>query len=419
MAPKQQKLTQRFVDSVEAEDKPFLIWDSELASFGLRVMPSGVKSYVIQYRIGQGRLARERRVTLGKSSQLRCEAARSRAMDFKAEARIGLDPEAERRRDELGIPTVADLIEMWAKEAAPFHRRTGATRKRERYMSDIRILRAHVIPVLGKKRINEVRKYDITRLRDAITGGETAMKRKTGPRGVQEVKGGAGTAHRTIAMLKSVFAYALDLEILEKNPCLGVRLQPIAQRERYLTQAEAKRLGDALTEWEQRGEALNAIRIIRLLSLTGARRGEIVELRWSEVDFERGFLRLAATKSGKSIRPISGVAQRLLAEAPPVHPVWVFPNANMSGPYQGLPKVWRLIREQAGLEDFRMHDLRHSFASFGAANGLSLPVIGALLGHKNTSTTQRYAHLTDVAARQAADGVSDRVALAFGVAKSD
>jgi len=417
MSSKRKKLTQRFVDSVEPKDKRFMIWDSEIACFGLRVMPTGVKSFIIRYRIGQGRLARERTVTLGKSTELRCEAARTKAKDFKSEARIGLDPEAERRRDELGIPKVSDLIEMWGKEAAPFHRRTGAPRKPVRYNADIRILRAHVNPILGKTRITEVKKYDITRLRDAITAGETAVYKKTKPRGIQEVKGGAGTARRTIAMLKSVFAYALDKELLEKNPCHGVRIPPGGQRERYLTQAEARRLGDVLLEWEASGEALNAVRILRLLSLTGARRGEIAELRWSEIDFERGFLRLDATKSGKSIRPISGAAQRLLAEAPREHPLWVFPDANGEGPYQGLPKVWRKVREQAKLEDFRMHDLRHSFASFGAANGLSLPVIGALLGHKNTSTTQRYAHLTDFAARQAANDVSDMVAKALGVAQ--
>jgi len=138
-----------------------------------------------------------------------------------------------------------------------------------------------------------------------------------------------------------------------------------------------------------------------------------MELKWSEIDFERGFLRLDATKSGKSIRPISGAAQKLLSEAPRAHETWVFPDAKGTGPYQGLPKIWREVREAAGLEDFRMHDLRHSFASFGAANGLSLPIIGALLGHKNTSTTQRYAHLTDIAARQAANDLSDMVAAAL------
>lgn len=415
MASYRKKLTQRFVDSVEPKDKRFMIWDSEITCFGLRVMPTGVKSFIIRYRIGQGRLARERTVTLGKAADLRCEAARAKAKDFKSEARIGLDPEAERRKEELGVPKVSDLIELWGREAAPYNRRTGAPRKEARYQADIRLLRAHVNPILGKMRITEVKKQHILRLRDGVTRGETAFTKKTGARGIQEVKGGAGTAKRSIAMLKSVFAYALDLELLEKNPCIGVRIPPGVQRERYLTQAEAKKLGNVLSEWEARGEALNAIRIIRLLSLTGARRGEIVELRWSEIDFERGFLRLDATKSGKSIRPISGAAQRLLAEAPRDHPVWVFPDAKREGPYQGVPKIWRKVREQAGLEDFRMHDLRHSFASFGAANGLSLPIIGALLGHKNTSTTQRYAHLTDIAARQAANDVSDAVAQALGV----
>ncbi len=409
------KLTQNYVDSVEAKDKRFVIWDSEISAFGLRVMPSSVKSYILRYRVGQGRLAKGRTITLGRSTDLRCEAARAKAKDFRSEARIGRDPEADRRRDELAILKVSELIEDWGREAAPFNRRTGAPRKPDRYNSDIRLLRAHVGPIIGIKRITEITRYDITRLRDAITNGETRLTRKTKPRGISKFTGGGGTARHTIAMLKSVFAYAIDRELLDKNPCHGVKLQPIVQRERYLTQAEARRLGDALAEWEARGEALNAIRIIRLLSLTGARRGEILELRWSEIDFERGFLRLDATKSGKSIRPISGAAQKLLAEAPREHSIWVFPDAKGNGPYQGLPKIWNKVREEADLEDFRMHDLRHSFASFGAANGLSLPVIGALLGHKNVSTTQRYAHLTDIAARQAADEVADIVAAALGV----
>ena len=415
MTTSKRKLTQRFVDSVAPKDKRFIIWDSELASFGLRIMPSGVKAYIVRYRIGQGRLARQRTVTLGKTSELRCEAARSKAIDFKSEARIGLDPEAERRKDELAIPTVADLIEMWGEEAAPFNRRTGAPRDPVRYKADIRLLRAHVNPIIGKLRITEVKKFDIIRLRDAVTAGKTAFVKKTGSRGIQEVKGGEGTARRTIAMLKSVFAYSLDRELLNKNPCHGIRIPAGNQRERYLTRAEAQRLGEVLSEFEARGEALNAVRIIRLLSLTGARRGEIVELKWSEIDFERGFLRLDQTKSGKSIRPISGAAQKLLAEAPREHSVWVFPDAKRNGPFQGTPKVWNKVREQAGLQDFRMHDLRHSFASFGAENGLSLPVIGALLGHKNTSTTQRYAHLTDHAARKAANDVADMVAGVLGV----
>ncbi|HAW54575.1 MAG TPA: hypothetical protein DCX29_06410, partial [Hyphomonas sp.] len=126
MSPRKHKLTQNFIDSVEPEDKRFIIWDTEIAAFGLRVMPTGVKSFIIRYRIGQGRLARERMVTLGKTTDLRCEAARSKAKDFRSEARIGLDPEAERRRDELGIMKVSALIELWGKEAAPFNRRTGA-----------------------------------------------------------------------------------------------------------------------------------------------------------------------------------------------------------------------------------------------------------------------------------------------------
>ncbi|MEE9380183.1 MAG: Arm DNA-binding domain-containing protein, partial [Hyphomonadaceae bacterium] len=200
------KLTQHYVDSVEAKDKRFVIWDSEIGAFGLRVMPSGVKSYILRYRVGQGRLAKGRTITLGRSTDLRCEAARAKAKDFRSEARIGRDPEADRRRDELAILKVSELIEDWGREAAPFNRRTGAPRKPNRYKSDLSLLRAHVGPILGAKRITNIARYDIMRLRDAITNGETRSIQKTKPRGISEFKGGGGTARRTIAMLKSVFA---------------------------------------------------------------------------------------------------------------------------------------------------------------------------------------------------------------------
>ena len=188
-------------------------------------------------------------------------------------------------------------------------------------------------PILGKMPITEVKKHDIVRLRDGIASGATAKKQKTKSRGIQEVKGGMGTARRTIAMLKSVFAYALDLELLDgKEPSPRCPHSPRCAARAISHSGRAQRLGEVLSSFEARGEAASAIRIIRLLSLTGARRGEIMELKWSEIDFERGFLRLDATKSGKSIRPISGAAQKLLSEAPRAHEIWVFPDAKGTGP---------------------------------------------------------------------------------------
>jgi integrase len=223
--------------------------------------------------------------------------------------------------------------------------------------------------------------------------------------------GGTGTAARTIATLSSVFSYAMDEEWIDKNPCRGVKVRPDQKCERFLSEAEAGRLGEVLKEWDTDGAAKTAVPIIRLLSLTGARRSEITNLKW--LDFDQGFLRLGDSKTGHSIRPLSSMALNVLKALPREHPKWVFPSATGDTPFQGIGKLWRKIRKDADLEDVRLHDLRHSFASFGAANGLSLPMIGALLGHRNYSTTQRYAHLTNHAAREAADGIAEVVGGAF------
>ncbi|MEL6693574.1 MAG: site-specific integrase [Pseudomonadota bacterium] len=263
----------------------------------------------------------------------------------------------------------------------------------------------HVLPLLGKKPINQIKFADIANVRDQITSGATKTQKKTKPRGVRRASGGAGTAKRTIGILSSVFAYAVEHELLDRNPCKGVRLAPSKNNERFLTEAEARRLGEVLKNWESRENAKQAVTIIRLLSLTGARRSEISELKWSEIDFDQGFLRLGDTKTGMSVRPISKLALDLLDLQPREHEKWVFPASTGPAAYQGLGKIWRQIRSEAGLEDVRMHDLRHSFASFGAAKGLSLPMIGALLGHKSFATTQRYAHLTNSAAQKAAEEI--------------
>ena len=328
------------------------------------------------------------------------------ARDYKAEARLGQDPfKAEEQSVEDGTQTFAELFEAWQNKAAHISRRTGALRKSANVKLDVDRLTIHVLPLLGNKPINQIKLADIANVRDQITSGATKTQKKTKPRGVRRASGGAGTAKRTIGILSSVFAYAVEHELLDRNPCKGVRLAPSKNNERFLTEAEAGRLGQVLKKWEGRENAKQAVTIIRLLSLTGARRSEISELKWSEIDFDQGFLRLGDTKTGMSIRPISKLALDLLDLQPREHPKWVFPASTGPAAYQGLGKIWRQIRCEAGLEDVRMHDLRHSFASFGAAKGLSLPMIGALLGHKSFATTQRYAHLTNSAAQKAAEEI--------------
>lgn len=409
------RLTKRVVGAAKPKTTKYILWDTDLPSFGLRVMPSGIKSFILRYRVGKGRNAKGRSVTIGKAGELTCEAARRLAKDFKAEARLGLDPEQERRQEVSQEMTFADLLEKWRINAAHINRRTGAIRRADNAKLDVDRLTIHALPILGKRPIAELKRSDINFLRDEISRGATSIRKKTKPRGVRNVTGGAGTAARTVAVLSSVFSYAIDEELMEINPCRGVKVKPAGRRERFLSEAEAARLGEVLSGWHADRASQTAVTIIRLLSLTGARRGEITKLKWSEIDFDQGFLRLGESKTGLSIRPLSAMALKMLEGIPRTNKTWVFPTATGEGPFQGLGKIWREVRKKADLEDVRLHDLRHSFASFGAANGLSLPMIGALLGHRNMATTQRYAHLTNDAARKAADGIADIVGQALGV----
>lgn len=404
------KLTKPRVENLPAETRKYIAWDSVVAGLGVRVMPSGVKSYILKYRIGKGRSAKTRTITLGKIDSMTPEAARRAARDYIAEARLGQDPfQQEADLDNTPSQTFAQLFENWKQKAAHISRRTGALRKAANVKLDVDRLTIHVLPLLGAKPINEIKMADIANVRDQITKGTTRTQKKTKARGVRRVTGGSGTAKRTIGILSSVFAYAVENELLERNPCRGVRLAPSKSNERFLTETEAGRLGVVLKNWETRENAQQAVTIIRLLSLTGARRSEISELKWSEIDFDQGFLRLGDTKTGLSIRPVSKIALDLLARQPREHRIWVFPASTGPAAYQGLGKIWRQIRHEAGLDDVRLHDLRHSFASFGAAKGLSLPMIGALLGHKSVATTQRYAHLTNTAAQRAANEIGQLV----------
>lgn len=407
------KLTKRVIDGATPKESAYTLWDRDLAGFGLRVQPTGVKSYIAFYRIGVGRGAKQRQVTLGKSTAITCEAARREAHKFIGAARAGDDRYDAIRRAENENLSVARVIDLWAEEAAPINRRTGKQREKAGVLNDINRLDAHVKPLIGRRPIGALAKSDIEKLRDDITNGKTACEVKTKKHGVRRATGGAGTAKRSISTFKSVLSFAVDRGFVVENVALGVRLAPDNKCERFLSTEEAGRVGAVLAKWEQHERRMTGVRIIKLLLLTGARTAEIEGLRWREIDFDQSFFRFSETKSGKSIRPVCPQALEILRLTPRLHDDWVFPNKKLSGPYRGTQSVWRDIRVQAGLPDVRKHDLRHSFASFGISKGLSLPIIGALLGHLRPETTHRYAHLADVQARQAAIDVGGVVSRAF------
>ncbi len=230
------------------------------------------------------------------------------------------------------------------------------------------------------------------------------------------VKGGPIAANRCLALLSKMLnlAEAWGLRPDGSNPTRHVAKYRERKVERFLSNVEFARLGTVLEEAARTGEHASVVAAIRLLILTGARRDEILSLRWEHVDFERGCLRLPDSKTGAKTIPLGAPALELLADLPRLNDnPYVLPGARPGRHYVGLGKAWRRLRAKAELPDVRLHDLRHSYASVGAGQNESLHVIGALLGHRDTASTQRYAHLSDDPMRAAADRISGHLAAAM------
>ena len=234
-----------------------------------------------------------------------------------------------------------------------------------------------------------------------------------GIRGRAIVKGGKGVAARTVGLLGGIFTFALNRGLRADNPVRGVKRFPDNKRERFLSPIEMARLGDTLASAELAGESYSAVNAIRLLALTGCRRSEILTLRWDYIDWERSCLRLPDSKTGGKVVPLGAAALEVLAGLPQSKDnPYVLPGAQ-SGHFVGLPKAWQRIRKRAGLDNVRLHDLRHSFASVAVAGGDSLYLVGKVLGHRQSRSTEVYAHLADDPVRAVADRAAEKIAAAM------
>jgi integrase len=403
------KITKRFIDALKAGDREAVYWDDDLPRFGVRVRPGGGLSYICQYRTPGGRAGRTRKLSLGRVGVLTPEQARTVAKAALGAADAGKDPAAEKRA-QRAIPTVAELAEKYLAEGPA----DKPDKKTSSWATDASNLRRHAVPLLGRRRANTLTKRDVQQLQASITGGATKADRKSHKsRGRIRVRGGAGTAWRTTVVFAGMLAWSVDRGILETNPAKGVRLNKPKNRERFLTDDEVAALGTAMAEAEQEGANPRALAIIRLLLLTGARRNEIEALRPEYVDFQRGAAFLPDSKTGSKTVPLGAAALEVLASLSTVDG-WYFPATRGDGHYQGVSKVWRTVREAAGLKGVRMHDLRHSFASVTVAGNNSLFLLGKILGHAKASTTEKYAHLMLDPVRAVADQASKRLADSLG-----
>ncbi|PZO47802.1 MAG: hypothetical protein DCF16_17230 [Alphaproteobacteria bacterium] len=410
------ELTKQIIRSAELRAQRYILWDTDVGSFGVRVSPSGVKSFVVRMRVGRGRHAAQRMVTLGRVGKLELDKARNKAKAALGLAYNTIEPETRPNISFNDALTIEKLCDMWVEKAA--HRRRGrgplkgTLRNEKNVDNDKGRIEAHIKPLLGKVRVRELNRSKIEDYRDAVSKGETKLTKKGKRlRGVTRVKGGEGTANRSLSLLSTILSFAVREEIIDRNPCFGIERSPGNMRERFLSPEEFGRLGEVITLAEGNGAHPYGIAIIRLLALSGARKSEIQTLTWGAVDLRTGFLRLPRSKTGARLILITAAMRKILEKLPRRgDEQWVFPNANDTASFDCVPKMWNGIRAAAGLQDVRLHDLRHSAASFALMSGVGLEVIGKLLGHSDIKTTRRYAHLADVVVRAAAENTADQIA---------
>ncbi len=398
------RITKRAVDAAKPGERDTYLWDADLSGFGLKATPAGRKVYLVQYRLG-GRKGRTRRVTIGRhGSPWTPESARNEAKRLLGEVGAGRDP-AEERTQARGDLTIAELCDRYIAEGC-------ATKKPSTVMSDKGRIECHIKPILGRRKVTSISRPDVTRFLQDVASGKAATDMKT-ESGRARVKGGKGTATRTVGLLGGIFTFAVEIGLRPDNPVRGVKRFKDKKFERFLSPSELARLGDTLSTAQQDGENPFAVAAIRLLVLTGARKSEILTLKWEHVDTERGCLRLPDSKTGAKVIPLGAAALEALSEIPRIEGnPYVIPGRK-GRHFANIHYNWERIRKRAGLEDVRLHDLRHSFASVAVAGGSSLYLVGKVLGHEQASTTERYAHLTDDPLKAVADKTAGQIAAAM------
>ena len=402
------KLTKRVVDAAEAREKDYVIWDDELPGFGLRVFKSGKRSYVLQYRAA----GRSRRYSIGLHGIWTPDTARKEARVQLGKIAQGENP-AEERLIQRNAITVEELAAQYidAMNAGLILGKGGRLKKSDTIYTDIGRINGHIVPLLGKRRVQDLTKANVTKMMNDVVSGKTKAVRKTAnKRGKSILRGGRGTASRCVGLVGSMLTYAISMGIIEQNVAHGIRKPKDRVRDRRLSSSEYKTLGEILAKAEQTIEFAPTVAITRLLALTGCRRSEIIKLAWREIDFENSCLRLSDSKEGASVRPIGLPVIEILEERrATTGGDFVFPGTRGAEMFGSFPNHWNKIFGGTELPDFTPHVLRHSFASLANDLGFTESTVAALVGHSTNSITSKYIHSLDSVLITAADTVSGYV----------
>ncbi len=367
------------------------LWDDEIKGLLLRILPSGAAGYYVFYRVG----ARQRKMKLGDARILTPEEARRMGRQVLADVAAGRDPQAERKQARIPRDAIrfADVAERWTAEHA-------AGRLKPKSMSRAEgLLRLHAVPALGRVRIEELDRAHVARLHHAMRDNPVS-------------------ANRARALVSAIchFAERVGLRPVGSNPCQHVTPYPEERRRRFLSAEELARLGGGLDRMERENAGpcdRQAVAALRLLLLTGARAGEILALQWDHVDDANGVLRLPTSKTGQKTVTLGPAARAILADLPR-DDVYVIPGAIRGRPLIGMHRIWKRVLRLARIDQgVRLHDLRRTAASAAASSGLSLEVVGQLLGHVQADTTKRYAYLFDDARREAAERMESALGAAL------
>jgi integrase len=385
------RLTDALIESLTPDGRDRLIFDDRQPGFGLRVTPAGSKIFIAQGRVA----GRKRRITVGHYPATKVAKAREDALQALADMRRGTDPAVVRtarlKAAAAGQMTVTELAEKWLDD----HVRP---KLKPRTVEDYeRLVAQHISPALGHLSVAGIDRDDIIRF-------HVSMKRT--PR----------RANYSVATTRALLNFAIDLGLRPpaSNPARKIKMFRERMVERFMSEAEIAKAADGITEAERAKKiAVHGAAGLRLALLTGARSGEITAIQWSDIDWDRKLIRLSDSdepgrKTGARTIYVSDAAIEVLRSIPRIGR-FVIAGAKPDEPYKNLGRAWIVARAYAGLEDVRLHDLRHSYASLAAAKGHSLPMIGKLLGHKVAATTQRYAHL----AKDVVSSVSDDLGAAF------